>query len=303
MPVIQHIFAATDLSEPSLHAVDRGFQLAQATDARYTVMHALGLDALGPLRSLIGERADEVTHQLTERQRAALQALVQEPARHQGVSATVQVEPGLANTTVPACAAAAAANLVVVGAKGDNPLRHFVGSTASRLLRKSHSTVLVVKNTCQGPYQRVLIPVDFSPASEAAIRLVRELAPQAFIVLLNVFDVPFEGMLKYAGISQDEIIRYRADARLKTMQDLNALARQSGLGPQEYTAVTEHGPVVHHVIANAAHARCDLVVMGKHGTHLTEELLLGSTTRRVLSECEADLLVVVDPRKPGSAPA
>lgn len=77
--------------------------------------------------------------------------------------------------------------------------------------------------------------------------------------------------------------------------------RTNGLGPTDHLAVTEHGPVVHHVVANAAHAGCDLVVMGKHGTHLTEELLLGSTTRRVLSECEADLLVVVDPHRPEAA--
>lgn len=298
MTAIQHIFAATDLSAPSLHAVDRGFQLARATGARYTVMHALGLDAIGPLRNLLGDKADEVTRQLTERQRAALQSLVQEPTRHQGVSVSVQVEPGLATSTVPACATAAGANLIVVGAKSESPLRHFVGSTASRLLRKGRSTVLVVKTACLGPYKRVLIPVDFSPASEAAIRLVRELAPEASIVLLHVFDVPFEGMLQYAGVSHDEVIRYRADARLQAMQALNALARQTGLGPTDYVAITEHGPVVHHVVANAAHAGCDLVVMGKHGTHLTEELLLGSTTRRVLCECDADLLVVVDPRKP-----
>mgnify|MGYP006203569511 CR=1 FL=1 len=44
MQTMQHIFAATDLSPLSQHAVDRGFQLAQVTGARYTVMQALGLE-------------------------------------------------------------------------------------------------------------------------------------------------------------------------------------------------------------------------------------------------------------------
>jgi CPA2 family monovalent cation:H+ antiporter-2 len=35
--------------------------------------------------------------------------------------------------------------------------------------------------------------------------------------------------------------------------------------------------------------------MGKHGTHVTEELLLGSVTQRVLAESQGDVLVVVDP--------
>ena len=55
MGKIKHVFAATDLSECALHAVDRGFQIARATGARYTVMHALGLDALGPLKDLFGD--------------------------------------------------------------------------------------------------------------------------------------------------------------------------------------------------------------------------------------------------------
>jgi CPA2 family monovalent cation:H+ antiporter-2 len=43
--------------------------------------------------------------------------------------------------------------------------------------------------------------------------------------------------------------------------------------------------------------------MGKHGTHVTEELLLGSVTRRVLAESQADVLVVVDPLAPPPVPA
>ena len=42
----------------------------------------------------------------------------------------------------------------------------------------------------------------------------------------------------------------------------------------------------------------DLIVMGKHGTHVTEELLLGSVTQRVLDETQVDLLVVVEPHGP-----
>ena len=38
--------------------------------------------------------------------------------------------------------------------------------------------------------------------------------------------------------------------------------------------------------------------MGKHGTHVTEELLLGSVTKRVLSESEQDMLVVVGAPRP-----
>lgn len=296
---MQHIFAATDLSGLSLHAVDRSLQLAQTTGARCTVMHALGLDALGPLRNLLGDKADAATRQIAEHQRAALEALVQQPARKHGVQPALHIEPGLAASTVPDCAARAQADLIVIGAKGESVVRrHLLGSTASRLLRKSHSSVLVVKRACKAPYRRVLVPVDFSASSAATITLVRQLAPQASLVLLNVFDVPFEGMLQYAGVSQSEIHHYRAEARLKAMQGLNELARQAGLAPKDVTTVTEHGHAAHHILETAIRSHCDLIAMGKHGTHVTEELLLGSVTRQVLSDWEADLLVVIDPHTP-----
>ena len=80
---------------------------------------------------------------------------------------------------VPASAATTDADLVVVGSRGESVLRRMViGSTASRLLRKSRCPVLVVKNPFKQPYRRVLLPMDFSPASALALRLAREHARQ-----------------------------------------------------------------------------------------------------------------------------
>lgn len=301
MPPVRYLFAATDLSPASLPAVDRGFQIAAATGARYTVMHALGLDALGPLANLLGAKAPEVAHKALARQHAALQAVTSDPARHQGVAAEVLVTEGMASTAVPEQAARASADLVVIGPKGQSTLRHLViGSTASRLLRKSRCTVLVVKNPGQTPYRRALIPVDFSPGSEQCIRLARAIAPQAHIVLLHVFDVPFEGMLEYAGVSQDEIHRYRAEARVRALAQLRDLAARAGLADGGCITCVEHGDAVQHILAQEDRTQCDLLVMGKHGTHVTEELLLGSVTHRVLAESRSDMLVVVDPQGPAS---
>jgi nucleotide-binding universal stress UspA family protein len=36
---------------------------------------------------------------------------------------------------------------------------------------------------------------------------------------------------------------------------------------------------------------CELIVIGRQGRHALSELLLGSTTRMVMSECSADVLV------------
>jgi len=61
MKPVTRILAATDLSAPARHAMDRGFQLAAASGARYTVLHALHLGALDTLRGpdiALGDLAD-----------------------------------------------------------------------------------------------------------------------------------------------------------------------------------------------------------------------------------------------------
>ena len=108
MQPIRHIVAATDLSSASLRVVERGFRLAQQTGAHYTVVHALGLDALGPLRNLLGSKASDVTQTVLNHKRQELEAIVRDPRYHHGIHAQVLLEEGLATSVVPAYATAPA---------------------------------------------------------------------------------------------------------------------------------------------------------------------------------------------------
>lgn len=297
MNPLKHILVATDLSAPALPALDRGFQLSAATGARCTVMHALGLEAMALLRGLLGDKSPAVSTRLVEEAQARLDALVQDPARNLGVVARTLVDEGLAGTAVTARAEAEGVDLVLVGAHGSGFLqRMLLGSTASRLLRKSRCPVLVVKQEPRGSYQRALVAMDFSPASLASIRLARQVAPGADLLLLHVFEVPFEGKLHFAGVDELTVQQFRLEARERAVQQLHALAEQAGLVPSDYTGLVLHGDAVRELMQHEERHQCDLIVMGKHGTHVTEELLLGSVTQRVLAESQADVLVVVDPQ-------
>jgi CPA2 family monovalent cation:H+ antiporter-2 len=301
MDASSRLLAATDLSGPSLRAVDRAFELARDTGASCTVMHAMGMDARGAWLELLGEQAGIVSARAVERQREALERLVADPARTRGARVDVRVEPGFATDAVPACAEALDAALVVVGAHGHGFVqRVLMGTTSSTLIRKSRRPVLVVKTPCRGPYRRALVPVDFSPGSEAMVRFVRRLLPRTELVLLHVFDVPLEGMLRLAALPDDVVGQFRIDARQRALSTLHALADRVGLSPKDYTGAVLHGSATRQILSQERHHGCDLVVMGKHGTHVTEDLLLGSVTKRVLAESRSDVLVVVDGRRPES---
>jgi len=55
MKPLARMLAATDLSAPAHHAVDRGFRIAAETGADYVVMHAFELDAIDSLVGLLGD--------------------------------------------------------------------------------------------------------------------------------------------------------------------------------------------------------------------------------------------------------
>lgn len=297
MSKIAHILAATDLSASSLEAVDRSLLLAATLDARCTVLHALGVDALAPLLALLGDQADIVSARLIEQARADLSQAVAESAQLRGLNPALQVAPGLASDAIPRGVEALGVDLVVAGAHGSGFLqRMLLGSTASQLLRKSRHPVLIVKQEPRHAYRRVLVPIDFSAASRRCVELAREVAPGADLLLLHVFEVPFEGKMQFAGVGTDVLLQYRSEMRERCIRQLHELAASAGLQPGDYTGVVLHGDAVREVIVHEERDHCDLIVMGKHGTHVTEELLLGSVTQRVLAESQSDVLVVVDPQ-------
>jgi CPA2 family monovalent cation:H+ antiporter-2 len=297
MAEIKSILAATDLSGSSSQAIDRGFLLARASGARFTIIHAVGIDALAPLRELLGENADDVSQKILDEASERLAEFVADSPMKDGIPVNMHIERGLAGSMIPIFAESARVDLVLLGAHGSGFLqRMLLGSTASRLLRKSKCPVLIVKQEAHKAYRRALVAVDFSPGSEAAIRIAREVAPSADLVLLHIFEVPFEGKMQYAGVSEEVIHQYRIEARTRATRQLRELAESAGLSIGDYSGLVVHGDATRNIIEHEEKYRCDLIVMGKHGTHVTEELLLGSVTKRVLAESRSDVLVVIDKR-------
>lgn len=289
---MQHLLAATDFSEWSIPAVRRGFLLADQLNARYTVVHAMGLDALAPLRKFLADDSETVSGRLREEASQRLRNLIADPDLNMGLSAEPRLEDGRAHAAIPDCANRIACDIVLLGARGESLFkRMLMGSTATALLHRSPAPVLVVKRPAREAYKRVLVAVDFSSGSTAAIRTAVAIAPQTDIVLLHVFEIPFEGKMRYAGVKEDIIRHYEAEARERSLRQLHDLAEEVGLPRANYTAVVQHGEPALMIMEQAEHYSCDLIAMGKHGAGFTEELLLGSVTRHVLDEAEMDVLV------------
>jgi nucleotide-binding universal stress UspA family protein len=147
------------------------------------------------------------------------------------------------------------------------------------------------------PHRRILIAVDFSPTSQALVQISRAVAPDAQLILLHVCADAMEAQMRYANVNESVISEYRTKAERRATSQLSELAASCGLSPGQYTGHIAHGSPARQINHLEGEHDTDLVVLGKHGTHLTEELLLGSVTKPALETTRADLLVMVDRRQ------
>lgn len=189
------------------------------------------------------------------------------------------------------------ASLIITGTRGAGFFHGMlVGATAERIAKRSACPVLMVRQSPREAYRRVLVPVDFSSSSLAAIELALLVAPQATLVLMHALELPFAAKLTLGGADPGVFTRCREAARIEAVQRLHELAAAAGLAPAQLRTATPDGadPWMLIVQQELEHD-CDLVVIGRQGRHVVDEWLLGSTTRMVMWECTGDVLVVSRP--------
>jgi len=291
-PVLRTVVAATDLSEPAMVACHRAAQLAHAHGASLSLVHMVTLGLLDRLRLVAADDAEQVEGLLLAALAADVQAVADDLAARYQVKAQVTVERQPIVAGLLSHVAATQADLVVVGPQGAGRVRHAVlGSTAERLVGRCPVPVLVARQGGPAGYRQILVPVDFSPASRAAIEAARRLAPQAQLILMHAFLVPFEGKMKLAGVDDDHIHRYELQARQDAHAHMQALMAECGLDADRVATVVAHGEPTRLILAHADELGVDLIAMGKGQDTVLEELLVGSVTKHVLVEAETDVLV------------
>ena len=303
MPAAAPVLVATDFSPLARHAADRAARIAHETGAPLALVHVMPGDALAALRDWLG--ADTAAERAMRADAdAALAALAAELKSTRHVDAAGGCADGPVIDRILAEADARGAGLLVLGARGTGFLRRLVlGTTAERLLRRTTRPLLVVRQPPHEPYRRALVAVDGSPWSRPALMLARRVAPHARLVLLSVYEVPFGEKLRFAGVDEGTVAGYREQARTAATRAVHELADRCGLRATQWEPCIVEGDASLRIVEQEQQLACDLVVLGKHGRAATVDLLLGSTTKHVLAEGAADVLVSTAHDDPPSAAA
>ena len=141
--------------------------------------------------------------------------------------------------------------------------------------------------------RKVLVPTDFSEASEAALRHAVECpcAVTREIVLLHVIDPLDIKNLGLVGMvnQEEEMQRELTEDARKKLQELKMRYQREGIEIRSLIVVDRPWRAI---IDAAIGEDADHIVMGSHGRGQVAELLLGSVTERVIRHAPVPVTVV-----------
>ena len=285
------ILCATDFSADARQAAERAALLcAGGAMAASTLLHVIQASWLDSVRRLVKLPAEAEAAMLAEAS-ARLAQWSSEIAARTGCMPEAQARIGSVVDTL--LGESEAHELLALGARGRHPLRDFaLGTTAEHLLRRTCKPLLVVRQPAQASYRKVLVAVDFSPHSRTALAWAGRLGPLADVHALHVFEMPFEGMMHYSGVDAALIERYRREAHAEASAEMRRFAAACPVDARRLHTEIASGEHIPSALRDRALALdADLVVVGKHGKSIAEQLLLGSVTLHMLAECPCDVLV------------
>ena len=284
------IIAATDFSDEARYAVERAAILAKEQRADLSLLHVLSSSALNDERKL-SQTPTEAEAKLIDDAGRMLSEIAADIKSKTGLMGSTDIKIGRALDEI--LSATESADLLVLGAHRGNFLQDLMlGTTAEHLLNKCKRPMLVAKCLPRNRYQRVLVPVDFSPYSASALAMARQIAPDAPLTILHVFKVPFEGRLRIVGASEEDIRQYGEEDERAAEMKIWELIRESQVDVDRVSSAVERGDPSPVILAKAKDLLSDLIVIGKQGQSWIEDLFVGSTTRHVLGRSKCDVLVI-----------
>jgi nucleotide-binding universal stress UspA family protein len=195
-------------------------------------------------------------------------------------------------------------DLVVVGSRGLGLVGGLLlGSTARTLAMLSPVPVLVARDR-RSALRRVLIAVDGSVASRAALLLFGRLPLPREVAVELLHVLPAHDWAQVAPETNDEILALRESFERDEAERARTLLQQAAAAlPSTATISTylERGAVSDTILARAAAIGADLIVVGSRGLSGPRRPLWGSTAERILIEGTSSMPIAPVPAEPASS--
>ncbi|MDA3896490.1 MAG: universal stress protein [Desulfobacteraceae bacterium] len=290
------IFCATDFSKLAQEVVAYGITLAKEFNAKLIVCHVVDF----PTVSMYGEAVSgPIEHQnrFMDYAKSEISRLIGDaPIDSQAIVT-------LGNTTeeISRLVVEFNADLVITATHGRSGLkRFFLGSVTERLMRILPCPLLVLRGAEDGaeptfqkfPFKRILVGCDFSSDSDLAFKNSLSMAQEFESELHMVHVVESNGYKDLFKVPAESGDKFKEDlfdmikGRLKSMVPDEAL---NWLTLHTHLLV---GKPYDEIIRCAEINDIDLIVLGIRGHGMVEDLLVGSTTDRVIRRAPCPVLSI-----------
>ena len=264
------ILVATDLSARSDRAVDRALSLAKTLGTKPTVCHVVAPDS---------------AHALDQ---GKLREMVRSVLPDPDADIDIVLPSGSAPETIPKVADELNPLYIVMGVVRYNSVGdYFLGTAVDHVVRRAKVPVLIVKHRPHKPYRRILCAVDFSAHSAKALQTALRLFPQAKVIAIHAYHVPFESWNKADYV--------REEVAATALKDFEAFLMDLPISDKERERLdyrTGYGDVGSVLKNEMDNEEIDLVVFGTHGMGGFRQATLGSVASSLVQWVVPDTLVV-----------
>ena len=138
----------------------------------------------------------------------------------------------------------------------------------------------------------ILVPLDFSHASEPILDVVREVAPSlgARVVLIHV-EPPEPAFVGYEAGPQSvrDTVAREAQENHQRLHDTQEGLQGDGVDTE---VLLIQGPTVEKILSEAGRVEADMIIMGSHGHGALFDLLVGSVSEGVMRKSPCPVLIV-----------
>jgi len=281
---------ATDLGEPADEALRQGDAWARRIGARVDVCHVIpDLVRIQPLFPQLNIEDALAVPRLRERVIDMLVERVRQVIGRTETDCDFIVEEGSAAARVVEMADRVAAELVVVGATGKQPLeRALLGSNAEQIVRHAHRSVLVARRSPDSGL--VLAATDLSDRAETAVAAAAAEASrrEGRLGLVHCIDI---GRPPLASIEGSAVLPGATLGALRAACREGLARAMERFGARGEMIVTE-GPPRTAIAAAARDVGTELLVVGTHGRTDFRRLALGSVAQALVRSAACSVLVV-----------
>jgi nucleotide-binding universal stress UspA family protein len=281
---IQKILCPIDFFQPSEVAMSYAALVAKNWDATLHLVHVIPpVASVSGLAESTGERVK------AQHEEAQLNlGTIAEGFDSQGIRTSIENRFGEIDRQILSAVDESKADLVVMATHGRRGFQHWlIGSVCERILRTVPVPVLVVrtddKSVCQPKIEKVLVGVDFSIGSKAAVLYGFDIIRgfDAELTLLHVPDF-------VVGDVPDPYKRPVIEGIHLELQKLIPGDATSG----GVTTQVDFGIPYQVILRFAERNKADLIILGTQGRTMLDRTLLGSSTDRVVRGSGCSVLTI-----------